>query len=69
MRSIWFLVGLIMFVICLIELAAGINDLFIPSKENVQLAYLHSNVWWGILIIVMGAIYTVKNRNKYSGVQ
>jgi len=65
MRSIWFLVGLIMFMIGLIELSAGIYDLFYPSNQDVKLAYLHANIWWGVLIIVAGIIYIVKNKNKY----
>ena len=65
MRSIWFFVGIIMSAIGFIELIAGIYDLIIPSKENIKLAYLHTNIWWGILILITGLIYIVKNKNKY----
>jgi hypothetical protein len=68
MRSIWYFVGLIMFAIGLVELAAGIYDFIFPPKETVRLANLHANIWWGILIIVAGIIYILKNRNKYVGV-
>jgi hypothetical protein len=66
MRSIWYFVGLIMFVIGLVELAAGIYDLYFPTKNDVKLAYLHANIWWGILILIIGLIYIVKQKNKYT---
>ena len=65
MRSIWFFVGLLLSIIGLIELAAGISDLFNPSGEAIRLANLHANIFWGILILITGLIYVVKNRNSY----
>jgi hypothetical protein len=65
MRSIWFLVGLIMCAIGIVVVAAGIFDLFYPSDQNIRLANLHTNIWWGALIILIGVIYIVKNKNKY----
>ncbi len=65
MRSIWYFVGLIMFAIGLVELAAGIYDLYYPSAENIKLAHLHANIWWGVLILLTGLIYILKNKNKY----
>lgn len=65
MRSIWYFVGLIMAAIGLIEMSAGIYDLFFPFTKDVKLANLHANIWWGILITITGLIYIVKNKNKY----
>jgi len=65
MRNIWFFVGWILLLIGFVELAAGVYNLFFPSNENVRLTDLHANIWWGILIIVSGIIYLLKNRNKY----
>jgi uncharacterized membrane protein HdeD (DUF308 family) len=67
MRSIWFLVGLILTVIGVIVFAAGIYDLFNPTTQNIRLTSLHSNIWWGALIIIAGVIYILKNKNKYVG--
>lgn len=65
MRNIWFFVGWILLVIGLVELAAGVYSLFFPSNENIKLTDLHASLWWGILIILSGAAYVLKNRNKY----
>ena len=65
MRNIWFFVGWILLIIGLVELAAGVYNLFFPLNGDVKLADLHANIWWGILIIISGIIYLLKNRNKY----
>ena len=65
MRSIWYFVGVIMFAIGVVELAAGIYDYFYPSGNGVKPENLHANIWWGILIVITGLIYIVKNKNKY----
>jgi hypothetical protein len=33
-------------------------------EYSVKLAELHVEVWWGILLLVIGAIYTVKYRSS-----
>ena len=65
MRSIWFFVGLIMLITGVLVFLAGIYELINPTVQDVRLTWLHTNIWWGILIAVAGAIYTVKNKNKY----
>jgi hypothetical protein len=30
--------------------------------EAVKLAELHVDVWWGILLLIIGLIYTIKYR-------
>ena len=65
MRSIWFFVGLIMLITGVLVFLAGIYELINPTVQDVRLTGLHTNIWWGILIAIAGAIYTVKNKNKY----
>ena len=65
MRSIWYFVGLLLSVIGLIEIAAGISDLCFPSAGDIRLSHLHANLWWGFIIVVIGLVYVVKNRNNY----
>jgi hypothetical protein len=65
MRSIWFFVGLIMLLIGILVFLAGIYELINPTIQNVRLTGLHTNIWWGVLIAVTGAVYVVKNKNKY----
>ena len=65
MRSIWFFVGLIMLITGVLVFLAGIYELINPTVQDVRLIGLHTNIWWGILIAIAGAIYTVKNKNKF----
>lgn len=65
MRSIWYFVGLILSAIGLIEVLAGIYDLYSPPAEEVTLARLHANIWWGLIIVITGLVYFVMNRNKH----
>lgn len=65
MRNIWFFVGWILLTIGLVELAAGVYDLFFPLNNNIRLADLHANIWWGMLITIAGVTYLLRNRSKY----
>lgn len=65
MRTIWFFVGLILFAIGVIVIAAGVYDLIFPANTGARLTNLHANIWWGGLILLAGLLYIVKNRNKY----
>ena len=67
MRSIWYFVGLLLSFIGLIEVAAGISDLCAPSDGQIRLSNLHANLWWGMVLVVTGLVYVVKNRKKYVG--
>jgi hypothetical protein len=67
MRTIWFFVGWILLLIGLVESIAGIYDLIVPSKNDIRLADLHANLWWGILISLLGIVYLLKNKDKYIG--
>ena len=66
MRTIWFFVGLLLSVIGFVVIVAGLYDLFYPASPEATLANLHANIWWGMLILLTGVVYVVKNKNKYS---
>ena len=53
--SIWYFIGLLILVYGLLVLSAGIGELFSPS--TVVLAELHVGIWWGVFLILVGAIY------------
>ncbi len=58
--SIWFFVGLMLTVYGIIILIANIQALFSPVKNaNVVLAGLHSGIWWGALLIVLGLLFLI----------
>lgn len=57
MISIWFFIGVLLLVYGILILGAGIYDVFVPPANPVVLNGLHAGVWWGVLLIAMGAFY------------
>ena len=61
MVSIWFFIGISLAVNGALILGAGIYQLVNPpSQPGVVLFYLHANVWWGALLLAIGALYCIK---------
>ena len=58
MVSIWFFVGVLLLIYGALILGAGIYGVSHPP--NVVLADLHAEIWWGALLIVMGAFYSIR---------
>lgn len=65
MRSIWFLIGLVMSAIGFITVLAGMYSMHAAENQEIRLSNLHANIWWGALILIVGLIYIIKNRNNY----
>jgi hypothetical protein len=55
--SIWFFIGLSLLVNGALILGTGIYELISPPMERVVLYRLHANIWWGLLLLVLGIIY------------
>jgi hypothetical protein len=55
--SIWFFIGLLLAVYGVLILGAGLYSLSSPPERTVVLAYLHAEIWWGALLLVLGAVY------------
>lgn len=53
--SIWFFIGLLILVYGVLILGASLADF--SSPPDVVMADLHVGVWWGALLIVIGAVY------------
>jgi hypothetical protein len=62
MLSIWFFIGALLLIYGVLILGAGLYELASPPDHPVVRADLHAGIWWGALILVMGAIYTVRFR-------
>ena len=60
MISIWFFIGILLGIYGVLILGSGIQELLHPSEYPVQLAYLHSGIWWGALLILLGLIYILR---------
>ena len=64
MKPIWYFVGLFLMIMGVLVLGNGIYDLLVPPERTTVLAELHPGVWWGVVILVVGALYYWFNRKK-----
>jgi hypothetical protein len=58
--SIWFFIGSLLTVYGL--LITGAELLGFGRHEGVVLAELRAGLWWGLLLLVLGLIYTIRFR-------
>ena len=58
MLSIWFFVGVLLLVYGVLILGAALYEFVSPPERQVVLAELHAGVWWGVLLLVLGGVYT-----------
>jgi hypothetical protein len=61
MISIWLFIGLLLLVYGAIIEGAGIWELFVPPARPTVLADLHPSLWWGALLLVLGAVFVGTN--------
>ena len=62
MLSIWFFIGVLLLAYGFLILGAGLYELVSPPDHPVVLSNLHAGIWWGVLLILMGTIYSVRFR-------
>ena len=60
MVSIWFFIGALLLVYGILILGAGLYERAVPPEHPVVLANLHAGIWWGALLIVLGAFYAIR---------
>jgi hypothetical protein len=64
--SVWFFVGTLLVIYGALIFGTGLYELRAPPP--VVLANLHASIWWGLLLLVIGAIYlrffTPNRRNR-----
>jgi len=60
--SVWYFIGLILAAYGILILATGLYEL--QSPPPVVLAELHTPVWWGALLLILGAVYVYLFRPK-----
>jgi len=60
--SIWFFVGILTLAYGLVLFVTGTYEFSHPLGAAVQLANLHATFWWGLLMTVFGAFYTLRFR-------
>jgi len=59
---IWFFIGCMLAIYGVMVLGYGLYELATGTVANVQLANLHTPVWWGGLLLLIGLMYVVKFR-------
>jgi hypothetical protein len=59
---VWFFVGVMLLAYGILILASGLSEWSNPP--NTVLANLHAPVWWGALLTIIGAAYTLSFRPK-----
>ena len=61
--QIWFFIGVLLLIYGLIILGYGIFEMASGSyPTTVQLTNLHTPIWWGGLLTVLGLVYCIKFR-------
>jgi divalent metal cation (Fe/Co/Zn/Cd) transporter len=62
LKSIWYFVGLILMAMGLVIFATGLHAIFTHQQIHTVLANLHPDLWWGGLMVVVGAVFFLLNR-------
>lgn len=62
MVSIWFFIGALLLIYGVLILGASIYDLSNPAAHPVVRSDLHAGIWWGGLLLILGAVYSIKFR-------
>jgi hypothetical protein len=59
---IWFFIGGLLVIYGVIITGAGLFFLVSPPPEETRVAlfHLHADIWWGILMVVVGLVYCLK---------
>lgn len=60
--SIWFFIGVLLFVYGVLITGAGLWEWLHPSASAVAMRELHAGIWWGILLVAIGTFYSLRFR-------
>jgi len=58
--SIWLFIGIALLVNGALIVGAGVYELFNPPEHPVVLYRLHASVWWGAILLCLGAFYCLR---------
>ena len=57
--SVWFFIGLLLLIYGILIIGATVTS---GASADVQFAEYHIGTWWGALLVVLGAIYSIAFR-------
>jgi hypothetical protein len=58
--SIWFFIGVLLTAYGILITATGFYELGSPPANAPVLFNLHTSIWWGIILLVIGLIYFIR---------
>lgn len=60
--AIWFFIGVLLVLYGGMVLAYGLYEVITHTLAPVELNYLHTPIWWGAILLLIGLLYVVKFR-------
>jgi uncharacterized membrane protein len=57
---IWFFIGVLLSVYGALVLGYGIFEMATGNLAHVEMAYLHTPIWWGAILLAIGVFYLLK---------
>ena len=64
MKSIWYFVGLLLAIMGGIITISAVYSLLNPPEQYKMFSHLHPDLWWGILMLVVGLLFAILNRRS-----
>jgi FtsH-binding integral membrane protein len=64
MKSIWYFVGLVLISMGGLVFLAGVLDMISPPARITVLAELHTSLWWGLVMLVVGVVFYLSSRKS-----
>jgi hypothetical protein len=58
--SIWFFIGVLLTAYGVLILGAGLYELSHPPLHPPVLANLHTGIWWGAFLLIIGLVYFIR---------
>jgi len=58
--EIWFFIGALLLVYGVLITGAGIYHLIYPPSQQIAMRELHSDIWWGALLLALGVFYSTR---------
>ena len=64
MKSIWYLVGLVLLTIGAVIFLTGVYNVIDPPLVTRSMGHLQPDIWWGGLMVVAGFVFVFTHRNS-----
>ncbi len=64
MKSIWYMVGLVLAAMGALIFATGIYLAVEPPGARIAMSHLQPDLWWGAVMFVVGGVFIFTHRNK-----